>query len=356
VVVGGVDLSTPDAAFGAPGAVSLGGYQDESLVAGQNLMGGGQIVVGWTDSFGAGDRDAWVLKLDADGNPEWQRSYGGAGLDEAVFVEVVDTSNPDQGYLVVGVTESFGAGGKDIWALRLDEEGDVLWEKTYGGTGTDAPSMIAKERLCFLPGDPLREADWAIAGTTNSFGAGDFDAWLLRIDDATGDLIWSRTYGSAAFAERANSVEATACGEWILGSDTAAFGSANGDFWLLKLDDVGDVEWEKLYGGTDFDARPYVVQTDDDDDGSPDDGYLVAGLSYSWPALGGVSSDVWVLKLDASGAIVWQTAFGTTSEESVSGVGEDGNGFFVAGSSLDSLLLPSTGKGFFVKLSAVGVI
>ena len=85
-LVAGIDFWTPGRAHAAPGAVSLGGYGDESLVAGRNLTDGGQIVVGWTDSFGAGDRDAWVLKLDANGAPEWQRSYGGPGRDEARFV------------------------------------------------------------------------------------------------------------------------------------------------------------------------------------------------------------------------------------------------------------------------------
>lgn len=355
VLAAGIDLWTPGRADAAPGAVSLGGYEDESLVAGRNLIGGGQIVVGWTDSFGAGDRDAWVLKLDANGTPEWQRTYGGPGRDEARFVELVNTSNPDPGYLVVGVTESFGAGGEDIWVLRLDESGDVLWEKTYGGTGTDAAAMVAKERVCLQPGEPDRESDWAIAGTTDSFGAGDFDAWLLRLDDATGDLIWSRTYGSAAFGEGANSVAATTCGEWILGSDTATFGAANGDLWILKLDEAGSVEWEKRYGGADLDARAHVVQTDDDGDGSADDGYLVAGVSYSW-LVAGLNQDVWVLKLDPLGAITWQMAFGTGSFEVVSGVGEDGSGFFVAGSSFDDFIDPARGEGFFVKLTAAGAI
>ena len=133
LAVGGVT----EPALGAPGASSLGGYGDEELLAVRNT-GGGQIVIGWTDSVGAGDRDAWVVKLDADGNPERQRAFGGPGRDEAHSVEVAAGGLQLPGYLVVGVTESFGAGGEDIWALRLDESGNVLWEKTYGGTGADA--------------------------------------------------------------------------------------------------------------------------------------------------------------------------------------------------------------------------
>ena len=341
-------------ALGAPIASSLGSYGDEELLAVQDTLDGGQIVVGWTDSAGAGDRDAWVVKLDADGDPEWQRAFGGPDRDEAHSVEVSGGGLQLPGYLVVGLTESFGAGGEDIWALRLDESGDVLWEKTYGGTGADAASMVAGERLCFAPGEE-RPADWAIAGTTNSFGAGDFDAWVLRLDDVTGDLLWSRTYGSAAFAERAHSIAATPCGEWIIASDTAGFDALNGDFWVLKVDDLGAVEWEKRYGGADLEARPHVVQTDDDDDGIADDGYLVAGLSESW-GVAGLGQDVWAVKLDATGAITWQLAFGSTSREVVSGVGEKSNELFVAGSSIDDILLPSEGEGFFVGLDPAGSI
>ena len=186
-------------AFAAPGASSVGGYGDEELLA-VRAADGGQIAVGWTDSFGAGDRDAWVVKLDENGDVEWQRAYGGPGRDEAYAVEVSSGSLQRPGSLVVGVTESFGAGAEDIWALRLSESGAVLWEKTYGGTGADAASTVAFERPCFAPGEEPRPADWAIAGKTDSFGAWDFDSWVLRIDDATGDVLWSRTFGSAAFS------------------------------------------------------------------------------------------------------------------------------------------------------------
>ena len=128
---------------------------------------GGYVVAGWTESFGAGQDDVWVLKLDSLGNVQWQKTYGGPEEDWAYAI----APTSDGGYVVAGVTGSFGAGEGDVWVLKLDGLGNVQWQKTYGGTGGDWAYAIA----------PTSDGGYVVAGVTGSFGAGSQDVWILKL-------------------------------------------------------------------------------------------------------------------------------------------------------------------------------
>jgi hypothetical protein len=253
----------------------------------QPAQDGGYVVAGQSNSFGAGSSDAWVLKLDAIGNVIWQRTYGGAGYDVANALQ----PTADGGYVVAGVTTSFGSGLDDAWVLKLDASGNVVWQKTYGGPGGEYARSV----------QPTADGGYIVAGATMT-AAGALDAWLLKLD-AGGDVSWQKTYGGAA-GDAAASVQPTADGGYVVAGFTFSFGAGDSDVWVLKLDTGGNVAWQRTYGGPFTDQGTSVRSTGDG-------GYIVAAYTDSFGA--GGARDAWVLKLDANGAIVGCADIGTSN-------------------------------------------
>ena len=124
-------------------------------------------MAGQTYSSGAGDQDIWLLKLTANGDIVWQKTYGGGAWDFANFVQ----QTSDGGYIVAGGTSSFGAGEKDVWLLKLDENGIVTWQKTYGGVTFESATSVQQTSP---------DGGYIVVGTTVTFGAGEKDVWLLK--------------------------------------------------------------------------------------------------------------------------------------------------------------------------------
>jgi len=147
----------------------------------QQTADGGFIVTASTDSFGAGERDAWILRLDSAGTVIWQKTYGGTGNDEATSVQIVGG-----GFLVSGYTESFGAGNEDAWLLMLNADGTVAWQKTFGGPDVDEANSVTL----------TNEGKYLLAGSTASSGQGQGDAWVMLLD-AQGSVIGCELMGSS---------------------------------------------------------------------------------------------------------------------------------------------------------------
>ncbi len=305
---------------------TVGDWADAAGAA-QQTSDGGYIVVGETTSFGSGDFDIWLLKLNADGNVVWQKTYGTTGTDYSSSVQ----QTSDGGYIVVGGTTSFGVVMHNIWLLKLDADGNVVWQKTYGGAGIDYASSVQQ----------TSDQGYIVAGGTESFGAGNRDIWLLKLD-AAGNVAWEKTYGGTG-TDEANSVQQTSDQGYIVAGRTESFGAGNRDIWLLKLDAAGNVAWEKTYGGTGSDYAQFVRQT-------ADMGYIVAAAtSYSF----GSTSDVWLIKLDGSGSITWQKTYGGEGGERPYSVQQTSDGgYIVAGDTTsfsaidyDRWLLKLSGNG-----------
>ena len=308
-------------------ASTYGGTASDTLRYAQQTTDGGYIVAGYTESFGSGSNDAWILKLDEDGNVTWQKTYGGTAYDYATSSQ----QTTDGGYIVAGGTESFGSGSNDIWLLKLDGSGNVTWQKTYGGTALDVLYLVQQ----------TTDGGYIAAGYTASFGSGSNDIWLLKLD-GSGNVTWQKTYGGTA-SDYATSVQQTTDGGYIVAGGTRSFGAGDNDAWLLKLDGSGNVTWEKTYGGTGYDAATSVQQT-------TDGGYIVAGGTESFAA--GVEY-AWLLKLDGSGNVTWEKTYSGTVYSHASAVQQttDG-GYIVAGytnsidaASNDAWLLKLDGSG-----------
>jgi len=303
----------------------------------QQTADGGYIIAGTTKSFGAGNYDFYLLKTDANGDTLWTRTYGGSDLDYGY--SAVQTT--DGGYAVVGRTKSFGAGNYDVYLVKTDANGDTTWTRTYGGsdrdegqsvqqtgdggyiiggyndpwgTGimdvylvkTDAQGAVLWTRThgpeddyeCAYSVQQTADGGYIVAGSTASSQTGDTDLYLLKTD-ANGDSLWAHTYGGDQWDE-GYSVQQTADGQYIVAGYTESFGAGSMDFYLLKIDADGDTLWTRTYGGSGRDEGRSVHQT-------TDGGYIVAG--YSW-SFGAGQSDFYLVRTDADGDTLWTHTYG----------------------------------------------
>jgi len=192
----------------------------------QQTRDGGFVVAGYTNSFGAGDYDFWVLKLTSAGQLEWSSTLGGKNRDEAR--EVRQTA--DGGYIVIGHTESFGAGNSDIWLLKLNGWGRIQWQKTYGGPRADYGHSVY----------PTVDGGFIVAGETSSFGSGGVDAWIFKLD-SKGAIQWEKTYGGAK-NDGVFSVRPLRGSGYIAAGQTSSFGAGGFDVLVMKLGTNGNID------------------------------------------------------------------------------------------------------------------
>ena len=283
---------------------------------------GGYFVVGF-----AGSADVYLIKTDASGDTLWTRSYGGTEIDGGISVVQVS----DGGYAIAGHTESFGSGEADVYLIKTDAAGDTLWTRTFGGTGQDRGTSVVQ----------TNDGGYVVAGLTWSFGAGGSDVYLIKTD-ATGDTLWSRTYGGAA-SDYGYSVVQTNDGGYVVAGFTSSSGAGSVDVYLVKTDASGDTLWTRTLGGTGWDYGYSVVQTNDG-------GYVVAGETTSFGAGG---ADVYLIKTDASGGTLWTRTFGGTGWDRGTSVAQTNDGGCVVTGTTDSF-----GAGgsdvYLIKLDANG--
>jgi len=203
---------------------TIGGLDDEighSLI---QTSDGGYAIAGKTYSFGAGWADVYVVKLDANGNLQWTKTIGGKDFEAGY--SLIQTS--DGGYAIAGYTDSFGAGREDVYVVKLDAKGNLQWTKTIGGSKRDWGESLIQ----------TSDGGYAIAGTTTSFGAGGRDVYVIKLD-AKGNLQWTKTIGGRS-VEKGSSLVQTSDGGYVIAGETESFGARNGDVYVVKLDRNGD--------------------------------------------------------------------------------------------------------------------
>jgi hypothetical protein len=236
---------------------------------------GGYAIAGATNSFGAGEADIYLVKLDANGNLQWTRTIGGPKGDEGY--SLIQTS--DGGYAIAGDTKSFGAGEADVYVVKLDASGNLQWTKTIGGPASEEGNSLIQ----------TSDGGYAIAGSTKSFGAGGKDVYVVKLD-ANGNLQWTKTIGGPKGDEGYSLIQ-TSDGGYAITGESSSFGAGEADLYVIKLDANGNLQWTKTIGGPDSEEGVYLIQTSDG-------GYAIAGSTKSFGAGG---KDVYVIKLDKNG-------------------------------------------------------
>ena len=248
--------------------------------------------------------DFGVVKIDSGGDLVWSRTHGGRDYDRANAV----VECREGGYAVAGHTQSFGAwyepephAKKDLWILRLDHDGEVLWERLFGApNGSDGALSM---RQC-------RDGGYIVCGFTSSYGAGSYDCLVLKLD-GTGALQWSRTAGGPKF-DQAHAVIETSCGRFIAAGETSSWGEGESDGYVLCYDRDGSLLWSRTYGGPSFDRIRSITET-------AEGTFVLAGYTSS---SGAGHKDFWVLTIDGQGRVKRSGTLGLEScDEAFLGIG-----------------------------------
>ena len=284
---------------------TIGGTGSDAAYSIIQTTDGGYVMAGSTGSFGAGNDDMYIVKFDANGTLQWSKTVGGTGNDYCI--SIIQTTNG--GYVVAGFTKSFGAGNYDFYIGKLDGSGTLQWSKTIGGVWDDYARSIIQ----------TTDGGYAMAGYTASFGMS-LDIYIVKLD-ASGNLQWTRTLGGTG-ADYCWSMIQTTDGGYTVAGHTSSFGAGNYDFYIGKLDSSGTLQWTRTLGGTSADYCWSIIQT-------TDGGYSMAGHTESF---GAVSGNIYILKLDGSANIQWSKTIGATATDiASSNIQTTDGGYAVAG-------------------------
>ncbi|MFI5172366.1 MAG: MopE-related protein [Chitinophagales bacterium] len=306
-----------------------------------------------------GVSDYWVVKVDSNQNIEWQKTLGGSSYDYGRS-GLIDY---DGGVCIFGYSLSGDGdisaplGANDFWLVKLNAEGDLIWERSYGGIGDEfGRSIILTEYGGYiLAGASGFSDDHDVSGNHGSV-----DFWVVKLD-ASANIEWQKCYGGSEY-DFAYSIEQTPDEGFIVAGKTeSSDGDVSGyhgnvDYWVIKIDSIGNIEWEKAYGGTGYDVAYSVKNT-------IDGGFIIAGESDSnngdVTGFHGGPTDFWVVKTDNSGNIEWQKTFGGTGGEEANVVIEViDSGYLVAGYTGSNNMDVSGNHGgsdaWLVKISDIG--
>ncbi|GAB6102220.1 protein kinase domain-containing protein [Thermococcus sp.] len=292
----------------------LGGNKDDEFNDVKIAPNGDIIVAGYTESFGAGTPDhsnVWVLRLDENGNVKWQRSFGGEDSGSAWAVAIAENGD----IIVVGTTSRANI-DKDICVLKLDGTGGIKWQKTYGGSADDEAYAVAV----------TENGDIIVAGYTRSFGDGGRYVWVLRLDK-NGNVKWQKSYGEKWNSAEAYGIAITPNGDIII------IGDIRDNAWILLLDPKGNVKWQKAYGGKNINQASAVTI-------SPMGDIFILGFrtnenfEYTIP---------WILSIDITGNIKWHKIYGKYTFYDEMDIVSDGS-FIAITIGNKVLYLPSNGE------------
>lgn len=302
---------------------TYGGSKDDR---GQSLVqtkDGGFALTGYAmsddgdASVNNGFHDNWVLKVDALGNLEWEKSFGFSGHDHSYdIVEAQDGGLFFTGFLDItsaradGNTEKSNTltrhGVGEFWGTKIDATGGLQWRGYFGGTNNDrSHAVVEAEDGGFVMTGFSESNDFDISSTQGSY-----DFWMVKVD-GNGNLLWERSFGGSGI-DIAYDIAKTVDGGYIITGNTFSadgdISKTNGasDVWLVKINEDGSMVWERTYGGSGFDAAQAVVA-------SKDGGYFVVGNSKSSDKDVNANygeNDIWLMKTDDVGNLVWQKSFG----------------------------------------------
>lgn len=289
---------------------------------------GGYIIGGTTLSFGAGEEDIYLMKTDSLGDTLWTRTYGGTADDYIGSIQ----PTMDSGYIIVGTIFSGGSG--DVYLITTDCSGDTLWTRTYGGTDCDWGESVQQ----------TSDNGYIILVSTSSYGLGYNDIYLIKTD-SLGDTLWTKLYGGNS-AEYGRNIQKTIDGGYIIAGQTGSYGAGNWDAWLIKTDSCGDTIWTRTFGGTKEDYAYFVQQTSDS-------GYVAVGLTYSYGPGTPDSANIYLIKTDASGDSIWTRVFGGTNQDgSISARQTTDGGYIITGGTFS--FGADSGKMWLIKTNSSG--
>ncbi len=308
--------------------VSWGGPAGEDPSSILQTSDGGFIISGTTSSFGNGNTEAFIAKFNSTGNLSWTRTWGGASNDSASSLVI----SSDNGYVLTGQTSSYGSGLADAFIAKFDSSGNLLWSKTWGGVNHDYAKSITLSH----------DGGYVIAGASRNYGAGGYDAFITKFDSA-GNFSWNKTWGGTG-SDEISSIVKTSDNGFIATGYTGSYG-VNTDTFLIKFDSAGNFSWNKTWGGADGDYAKSIIQT-------LDNGYVVTGHSYSF---GSENSNGFLAKFDSLGDLTWDKAWGGNDEYGAQSIIQTATGDYVVGGDTYAINA-SNSDSYLVKFDNTGNI
>ncbi|HKR06808.1 MAG TPA: T9SS type A sorting domain-containing protein [Bacteroidia bacterium] len=326
---------------------TIGGSLNDWLYSVQQTTDGGYILGGHSGSNISGDKtensiggtswDYWVIKTDASGNIQWQNTIGGNDID--ILYSIQQTN--DGGYILGGYSVSNisgdktenSIGGADYWIVKTDASGNILWQNTIGGNGDDWLNCVKQttDGGYILAGHSVSGS----SGDKSEINMGGDDYWIVKTD-ASGNIQWENTIGGN-ISDAIYSIQQTADGGYILGGwstsgisgDKTENSNGGADYWIVKTDASGNIQWQNTIGGLGLDALYSIEQTNDG-------GYILGG--YSWSTISGDKTencigvdDYWIVKTDASGNIQWQNTIGGNQQDELYSIQQTSDGGYILG-------------------------
>jgi hypothetical protein len=322
---------------------TIGGTKEDIANSIIELKNGDYIIVGYSKSRNGDFRfnnnnSSWddfaIIKINKSGDIIWSKLYGGDGTDEARCV--IETE--DKSYIVGGFSKSNDAdvkinnGNKDGWFIKLSEDGNLLWSKVYGGSEDDEIRSIRK----------TKDGNYIVAGSSKSsdkdvlLNKGYYDFWLLKLS-SNGEIIWSKTYGGSMDDVAYDIVQNFDSTYFVTGYTYSNDGdvqinSGGKDIWLLKLNSEGDILWSKTFGGSSHDEGHSLII-------SIEGGILIGGYTESKDGDVDENSglrDMWLLKINIEGELEWSRTYSNNSKETANSIVQDYDGSYLIGGSLEN--------------------
>ncbi|MBL7047544.1 MAG: hypothetical protein ISR95_07980 [Candidatus Marinimicrobia bacterium] len=301
---------------------AFGGSGDDLGYSVQETTDGGYIMAGYTESFGNGLEDVWLVKTDMFGIEEWTQTYGNSGEDIGKYIQATS----DGGFIITGSTQTYTENARDVYLVKTDEYGNELWSRSFGGLSQDGGECVKET----MDGGYIITGEIVIPDTSGGYN---YDLYLIKTD-INGIEEWSRNFGGNDFDWGYSVVQSSDGGFVVAGIYTTRDSTTidNQDLWVLKTDSEGLEEWNQTYGDQGYDVGYALIEAEDG-------GFVITGMT---------AGDTWLLKIDFDGMEEWsQTYFQNNSDHGNSIEQTSDGGFIIAGviGGVEGLLIKANSMG-----------
>jgi hypothetical protein len=276
----------------------------------------GYITAGYTSSYGNGDEDAWIVKIDSQGNELWNKTYGGEHSDG--FSSIIQSNNEE--FVCCGYTSSYGNGDKDAWIVKIDSQGNELWNKTCGGEFSDR----------FYHLQQTVDGSYILTGyTSENASSNQEDTWLVKISN-NGNIIWKRVFGGYYYDYGGSVKQTSDEGFIIIGLISHDPDLYNADIYLIKTNEIGEVIWSKTLGGPCLEYGTDIIQLDDQ-------GFLLSSVSQQYDEYASYDGNIDLIKINQYGDEEWIKSIGDPYHHDFGDtiLKTNDNGYIIIGSKID---------------------
>ncbi len=275
---------------------NYGGIKNETVNDFMATQDGGYLVLGATQTYGKGEEDIWLLKLNGSGRKQWAKTYGGEYREVGLQLIRLEDGN----YGIVGFTASKGAGKSDAWLLKVNASGELLWNKTFGGADRDIGMGMVESQENLL----------TFIGYSASFNDSQItNGWIAQVDVLGDSILWQRTFGGKA-TDLLTDIQTSPKGGYMVAGITESFGNGGEDVWMLKIDEKGQKIWEKTVGGKGLEYVHCLISTSNG-------AYTIAGETTS---TGAGAEDAWLFGMDENGRFLWKSELGEKGKDKANSI------------------------------------